>query len=682
LAHAAPTPAPKPPAEHKPFIPADQDIPEFTPKAILFGSLFGILFGASTVYLALKAGLTVSASIPIAVLSISVLRMFGRSTILENNIVQTIGSAGESVAAGVAFTIPALLFLSEGSRGGEFFGYITIMTLAACGGILGVLFMVPLRRALIVAEHGNLPYPEGTACADVLIAGEKGGRMAGLVFGGVAVSAAYKALNSIFSFWKEGVAFKTSATAKLPNATVASEISPEYLGVGYILGPKIGGIMVSGGVIAWIVLIPLLTVLAIPDATTDAQLLSLGFKQSVIDGWRATNDPERYYRAYVRLIGAGAVTMAGIITLIRTMPTILKSLKGSVSSLKAGSGAVATIRTERDIPMSVVVLGSIALVGVMAVLPILPGTIGGKLVMAVLMLVFGFLFVTVSSRIVGIIGSSSNPISAMTIATLLGTCAVFLSMGMGGDANQPIALCVGAIVCIAAANAGATSQDLKTGYLVGATPIRQQIGLVIGVVVSTFVIGLTVKGLDSAFATATEPHGIGSPKFPAPQATLMATIIKGVMSQNLDWSYLLVGAGLSLTVFLCGVSPLAWAVGVYLPISTTFPIFLGGCLRWVCDKMRGESGESEISPGMLFATGLVAGGTLTGVFSAILKAIPAGDDSDVLTKLQHIGESFQADYVAKVMNLDLFGLLFYIALGFILVRVAMKKSKDLGGSAS
>jgi putative OPT family oligopeptide transporter len=668
--------APQPAGAHKPFVPADQDIPEFTLKAILFGSLFGIIFGASTVYLALKAGLTVSASIPIAVLSISVLRLFGRATILENNIVQTIGSAGESVAAGVAFTIPALLFLSPDSRGQEYFEYVQIMTLAAVGGTLGVLFMVPLRRALIVAEHGNLPYPEGTACADVLVAGEKGGRMAGLVFGGVALSVAYKALNSIFAFWKEVVTFATSAASKLPNARVSSEISPEYLGVGYILGPRIGGIMVSGSVVAWLVLIPFLTVLALPDAAVDAQLASLGFGQGTIDGWRTSNDPERYYRAYVRLIGAGAVTMAGIITLIRTLPTIVKSLMGSMASLKGGGGAAGTQRTERDMPMVVVALGSLALVGVLAVLPILPGSFGGKLLMGALMLVFGFLFVTVSSRIVGIIGSSSNPISAMTIATLLGTCVVLLALGYGGDVNQPIALCVGAIVCIAAANAGATSQDLKTGYLVGATPIRQQIGLVIGVVVSTIVIGFTLKGLDTAFATETEPHGIGGPKFPAPQATLMATIIKGVMSQNLDWSFLLIGAGLSLTVFLCGVSPLAWAVGVYLPISTTFPIFVGGMLRLLCDKLRGQKEESEVSTGMLFATGLVAGGTLTGVFSAILKAIPAGD-SDVLTKCQHIGESFQQ---GLGLNLDLFALVFYVAMGAVLVRVALKKS-DLGPTA-
>ena len=365
-----------------PYISAEQNVPEFTWKAVIFGSLFGIIFGASTVYLALKAGLTVSASIPIAVLSISVLRMFGRATILENNMVQTIGSAGESVAAGVAFTIPALLFLSEGSRGDEYFSYLQIMMLAAVGGILGVLFMVPLRRSLIVAEHRNLPYPEGTACADVLIAGEKGGKMAGLVFGGVGLAMLYKASNSIFSFWKESVSFTTSAAAKLPNAKVGAEISPEYLGVGYILGPRIGGIMVSGGVIAWLVLIPLLTVLNLDPQAIAAQLESLGTPKAQIDTLIANNDPEMYYKGYVRLIGAGAVTMAGIITLIKTFPTILGSLVGSFASLRAGAGSAGTSRTDREIPIGIVIVGSLALAGIMALLPILPGSIGGKLVMS------------------------------------------------------------------------------------------------------------------------------------------------------------------------------------------------------------------------------------------------------------------------------------------------------------
>jgi putative OPT family oligopeptide transporter len=672
LAHEPPKPAAAPVAEHKPFVPADQEIPEFTLKAVLFGSLFGILFGASTVYLALKAGLTVSASIPIAVLSISVLRLFGRATILENNIVQTIGSAGESVAAGVAFTIPALLFLSPGANGASYFQYVQIMTLAACGGILGVLFMVPLRRSLIVAEHGTLPYPEGTACADVLVAGEKGGRMAGLVFGGVAVSAGYKLLNSVFALWHESVSWVSSKTATLPNATIANEVSPEYMGVGYILGPRVGGIMVSGSVLTFIVLIPMLS-LVLGDEQVVAALLKLGYTPEAVDGMGTVT---RYREAYTRYIGAGAVTMAGIITLIRTMPTIVRSLKESVAALGKGAGAAGVSRIERDIPISWVAIGSVALAVIMAVLPILPGDFTGKLVMAVLMLVFGFLFVTVSSRIVGLIGSSSNPISGMTIATLLGTALVFLSMGMSGDAYQPVALSVGAIVCIAAANAGATSQDLKTGYLVGATPIRQQIGLVIGVLVSTFVIGLTLQLMNSAYspglaADGTPLPGIGTDKVPAPQATLMATVIKGVMSQNLPWGYILVGAGLSLVVYLAGVSPLAWAVGAYLPIATTLPIFLGGALRWLAEKLRGEKDESEVSPGMLFATGLVAGGTLTGVAISALKAINTkGGTSNLLDDTNTIGHGFQE---ALGMDANLLALIPYVLMAVVLVRMGMKK---------
>ncbi|MBL8859311.1 MAG: oligopeptide transporter, OPT family [Planctomycetes bacterium] len=660
---------------HKPYIPAESIVPEFTVKAVAFGAIFGILFGASTVYLALKAGLTVSASIPIAVLSISLLRAFGRATILENNIVQTIGSAGESVAAGVAFTIPALLFLSPGANGGDYFNYVTIMTLAACGGILGVLFMVPLRRSLIVAEHGTLPFPEGTACAEVLIAGEKGGSMAKVVFQGVGLAVVYNVLMKVFALWKEAPAYISSKTATLPNATVAGEPTAEYLGVGYILGPKVGSIMVSGAIISWIVLIPLLTLL-VPEATVAEDLRTLGRS----DDWiAAAAGPRKFYEAYVRYIGAGAVTMAGIITLVRTAPTIWRAVVESMSAMRSKAGGLTVLRTERDIPMPVVAIGAVALVAVIAALPILPGSAMGKVVMAVLMLVFGFLFVTVSSRIVGIIGSSSNPISGMTIATLLGTALVFLSMGLSGDAYQPVALSVGAIVCIAAANAGATSQDLKTGYLVGATPIRQQIGLVIGVVVSVLAIGWTMQILDSGMAPEGALHGIGTDKLPAPQATLMATVIKGVLAQNLPWGYILVGAGLAAAVALVGVSPLAWAVGAYLPFATSFTIFLGGMLRALVDRKRGGEAGSEISTGMLYATGLVAGGSLTGVVVGALSGVDiTGDDGKplpLMAKLAHQGETWQhsiaesfGTFAPDVMSTLMFGLL-----GLVLFRVAMKK---------
>jgi putative OPT family oligopeptide transporter len=677
LGHAAPSPsAPAASAaEHKPFIPADQNPPEFTLKAVVFGALFGILFGAATVYLALKAGLTVSASIPIAVLSISVLRFFGRPTILENNIVQTIGSAGESVAAGVAFTIPALLFLSPGANGESYFEYAQILVLAAVGGILGVLFMVPLRRSLIVGEHATLPYPEGTACAEVLVAGEKGGNMARLVFQGVGLGVAYNVLMKVFAFWKEAPAWVSSKTSTLPNATISGEPTAEYLGVGYILGPKVGGIMVSGGILSWLVLIPLLSLL-VPETELNAALLSLGRSADWIAN---TGGPRKVYEAYVRYIGAGAVTMAGIITLIRTSPTIWRAIRESAGAMTRGAGGAATVkRTERDIPIWVVGAGTLGLVGVLVALPLLPGDFSGKLAMAALMVVFGFLFVTVSSRIVGIIGSSSNPISGMTIATLLGTALVFLALGLGGESNQPVALCVGAIVCIAAANAGATSQDLKTGYLVGATPIRQQIGLVIGVLASVLAIGWTIKMLDASMAPDGMAHGIGSDKLPAPQATLMATVIKGVLAQNLPWGYILVGAGLAVAVYLCGVSPLAWAVGAYLPFATSFTIFLGGLLRGAVDKKRGAATESDVSPGMLYATGLVAGGALTGVVVGALSGVDVakegGGTESLIEHLSVTGLSFQewlqesGQYAPDIMSAGMFCLL-----GLLLWRAAMRK---------
>lgn len=663
-----PEPPNEPRDKFRPYVSPEQSPPEFTLKAIVFGSIFGILFGASTVYLALKAGLAVSVSIPIAVLSISALRLFGRATILENNIVQTIGSAGESVAAGVAFTIPALLFLSDGADGERYFDYATILTLAASGGVLGVLFMVPLRRSLIVQEHGTLPYPEGTACADVLIAGERGGRMARLVFGGVILSAVYKLSSAVFGLWKESVHYVTSRAAALPNATIANEVSPEYLGVGYILGPRVGGVMVAGGIVTYLVLIPLLTML-VPMETVVADLTRLGKSPEAID---KLSDVRRYHEAYTRYIGAGAVTMAGLITLVKTLPTIARSVGEAFGALRRRREAKTDLRTERDLPITWVIGGALALGVILAVLPILPGGLGGRALVALLVLAFGFLFVTVSSRIVGLIGASSNPVSGMTIATLLGTSLVFLSVGMGGDASQPVALCVGAIVCIAAANAGATSQDLKTGYLVGATPIRQQFGLMIGVLVSVAVIGLTLKYLHASFT-------IGSERFPAPQANLMATVIQGVMGQNLPWGYLWVGAMLALMVHLCGVSPLAWAVGAYLPIATTLPIFLGGMLRGGVDrwaKRRGGTSDThdEVAPGMLFATGLVAGATLTGVASSVLKGIEtthAGKPSDVLSDCLRWGAGVQASLPIAP---DLLALLPYAGMAAVLVGVALRRA--------
>lgn len=641
MAHAAPPPKPSTEAQKdfEPYIKDNQQVAEFTAKSIIIGVIFGLIFGASTVYLALKAGLTVSASIPIAVLAISVLKKLGGSTILENNIVQTIGSAGESIAAGVVFTLPGFLFLARDqatnvSVGAPYFSYWTIFTLALLGGALGVLMMIPLRRALIVKEHGTLPYPEGTACASVLIAGEKGGDLAKTAFQGLGFAFVFAILQKIVKVIAETPAYVTAAKNKyFPSATVTGEITPEYLGVGYIIGPKIAGVLVAGGVLAWLGIIPLLASLISMDQVY-AQLVKLGYDPVKKFGWDAathefaTTNTAIYY-AYVRQIGAGAVAAGGFITLLKTLPTIISSFKGSFGSMGAagGSNGGATRRTERDLPISVVVLGSIALILILAFMPFIPGTLLGKLLLGVMIVVFGFFFVTVASRIVGIIGSSSNPISGMTIATLMATCLIFVGIGWTDDVYQPMALCVGGMVCIAAANAGATSQDLKTGYIVGATPKWQQLGLMIGAVAAAGIIGVTINILDAPHVdeNGVMQHAIGD-KYAAPQATLMATLIKGLLAQNLDWQFVLVGVFLSITMQLCGISPLSFAVGAYLPLGTTLPIFVGGCVRGFADwanKKKGNvssHGDDELGTGSLFSTGLVAGGALAGVLVAALSA--------------------------------------------------------------
>ena len=470
----------------KPFVPAETKMAELTLKSILTGALFGIIFGASTVYLALKAGLTVSASIPIAVLAITLGRRFLKTTILENNIIQTTGSAGESIAAGVVFTLPGFLFLSNPDSA-NFFNYFTILILAIFGGILGTLMMIPLRRSLIVQEHNTLPYPEGTACASVLKAGEKGGDFAKTAFMGLGFAFLYAMLQKIFHVIHEAPYFFTKQTNKIfPSARISSEITPEYMGVGYIIGPKIAGVLVAGGVLSWFVFIPLLASLLNDNGgVIAAQLAKLGYLKDISTaggpgGWNpATQGFDDWsaaiYRAYIRQIGAGAVAAGGFITLIKTIPTIISSFRGSIGSLKKGDAAVKNDvpRTEKDLSMKVVGIGSLVLLAVIALMPgtLIPGAnIGSKLLLGLLVIIFGAFFVTVSSRIVGIIGSSNNPISGMTIATLMGTCLIFIAVKWTGYVYEPMALVVGGMICIAYANAGATSQDLKTGYLVGATP--------------------------------------------------------------------------------------------------------------------------------------------------------------------------------------------------------------------
>jgi putative OPT family oligopeptide transporter len=706
-----------PGARFQPYIPSDQAVPEFSFKAVVWGAIFGVIFGAVTVYLGLRAGLTVSASIPIAVLSISILRWLGklgmgRPTILENNIVQTTGSAGESVAAGVVFTIPALLFL--GFR--DEFEYWRIFFLALTGGWLGVLFMIPLRRYLIVKEHGVLKYPEGKACADVLVAGEKGGSFAGKVFSGFGLGIGYKLLNEGLLAWRPRPAYQPGW---YPGSSMAADVTPEYLGVGYIIGPRVAGTIFAGGVLSWLVLIPLIKFFGqhIPEAIFPATLPI------------ADLTPAQIWSSYIRSIGAGAVAAAGTITLGRTMPTIVASFRSAFKDLLEGGAHRQTLtRVDRDMPLTVVAAGSFVLMlAIWGVLNFLihPGHVGSNLASAVLLTGFGFIFVTVSSRIVGLIGSSANPISGMTIATLIAVSLIFLAVGWTGGSYAAVALSVGAVVCIAAANAGATSQDLKTGFLVGATPWKQQVGLMVGVTFSVLVIGGTMLLLNRAYtriqpaefenvrvgedvrAIETVEHqgrsyllvnvigsaripdgaylldeeaeairfqeisGIGSRDLPAPQATLMATVINGILTRRLQWGLVLFGIFIVVTLELCGVKSLAFAVGSYLPISTTAPIFAGGLIKYAVEKIgKVPEAEAESGSGALFAAGLIAGGSIGGLIlaSVIGSAIDARFGYSLLD-----GKSVGTTLWPSIAESHIVGLLAFAAMAGTLFLVGRKR---------
>ena len=685
------------PPVFRPFVPPTEKPPEFTFRAILLGSIFGIIFGAVTVYVGLRAGLTVAASIPIAVLSISILRAFGRTSILENNIVQTTGNAGQSIASGVIFTLPALVFL------GFDLEYSRIFFLALIGGWLGVLFMIPLRRQLIVQEHENLKYPEGTACAEVLIAGERGGSFASRVFLGLGLGSLYTLFQNenLFKAWPGTPEFQPDFGPQhvLKGASIKADATPEYLGVGYIIGPKVAGVIFAGGVFSWLVLMPLIYFfgkeLGHPLYPGTIPIEQMG--------------PSQLWSTYIRPMGAGAVAASGLITLLRTLPTIVSALSAGFKNLRPGAaGNAKPLRTEDDLSMRTVVLGSLLLIlftfFFLQFKPV-PGAYVGilpNLAAALLVVVFGFLFVTVSSRIVGLIGSSANPMSGMAIATLMATCAIFLVEGWTAPAYGALAITIGGIVAIAAANAGDTSQDLKTGYIVGSTPRYQQLALMIGVVVSTVAIGFTLNLMNTGlqeFREASQPwtltashpgvavqndvkhlpdqihvlgpdktstthpkseyivlnaigsseladgkylyspstgkievqwiQGIGSEKAAAPQARLMATVINGILTRKLAWGLVLLGVFLVIAVELLGIRSLSFAVGAYLSIGTTLAIFCGGMVRWFIDaaakKAGGDSAdsESEISPGSLFASGLIAAGGIVGLCGVALKGYEA-----------------------------------------------------------
>jgi putative OPT family oligopeptide transporter len=725
--------------------------------AVLVGAVLGIIFGASSLYLLLKVGMTVSASVPIAVLSITLFRAlssgFGirRATILENNIVQTTGSAGESIAFGVGATMPALLLL------GFEMDPVRVMTVSVLGGILGILMMIPLRRAFIVKQHGKLIYPEGTACAEVLIAGEKGGSSARMVFIGFGIALVHKFLTAANKLWPDVPAHKL---ARFKGAEVSGELAPELLGVGYLIGPRIASLMMSGAVLSYFVIGPLIAnfgdKLTVPVPPAESKVDE---KSKEDKGLIHNMEPGDIKAKYLRYIGAGAVAAGGIISMMRAMPLIIGSIVLGLRDLRAtrATGQEVAVRTERDMSMAVVLFGSLGLVVVLMLVPQLGlGLSPGGLLGAAMILLFGFLFVTVSSRLTGEVGSSSNPISGMTIATLLMTCLIFWFLGKTSRADMLMALSVAAVVCIASSNGGTTSQDLKTGFLVGATPRWQQWAILVGAVTSAAVIGGTMLALNAAGTHYTnqnlpaavfkvpddaprerpgKPHeddtteyrvvhvvkddptnpqikppgrylvdnegrakyrtdvpinrqsdkmdnGQEAPKaFSAPQPQLFTLIIEGILGGTLEWTLVIIGVLIAVTMELARVSALPFAVGMYIPLSSTTPIFVGGLLRWLADRARGVSAseaETETSPGVLLASGYIAGGTLCGLIIAFFAFLPDWWNEG-LDIGRHLSPYFGKDWTevdgAKLIAVATFGVL-----ALILFLVGRSKS-DLGTEA-
>ncbi|HID96500.1 MAG TPA: oligopeptide transporter, OPT family [Candidatus Latescibacteria bacterium] len=580
------------PEEYQPYIPESELTSEFTVTSIIMGSVLGIVFGAANAYLGLKVGMTVSASIPVAVISMGILRgMLRRGTVLENNMVQTIGSAGESLAAGVIFTIPALIIWGLKPE------ITKIFLISLIGGWLGVAFMIPLRRFLIVKEHKSLPYPEGTACAKVLIAGDTGGVKAKRVFTGLGVGAVYKFLMGGLGLWKEHPQWNLFRGA---NMKIGVDAMPALLGVGFIIGPRIAAYLFAGGALGWLVFIPAITVIG--RGLTEP-LFPATVPISALDA-------HGIWTNYIRYVGAGAVSLGGVASLIKAAPTIGRSFKLGFREIIHGLSGANEVRrrTQRDLPMLVVLIGAAAAAVILAFIPQVPV----KLIGAILVVIFSFFFVTVSSRIVGLIGSSSNPASGMTIATLLATSLILVAFGWRGQAGMVAALSVGAIVCVAVAIAGDTSQDLKTGFLVGATPMKQQIGEFLGVATSALVVGWTVLILHKGY-------GIGSAELPAPQATLMSMVVKGVMTGAIPWTFVFIGMATALFVELVGVSSLPFAVGLYLPIELSTPVIIGGLVRGFVEKRsRGEMLAEGREAGVLYGSGLIAGDALVGILLSIL----------------------------------------------------------------
>ena len=602
--------------EFKPYIPAEKVTPEMTVTSVIMGMILAVVFGAANAYLGLRVGMTVSASIPAAVISMGVIRVImKKNSILESNLVQTIGSAGESLAAGAIFTMPALfLWAEEGLT--EKPGLVEITLIALCGGVLGVLFMVPLRNALIVKEHATLLYPEGTACANVLLAGEEGGSNAATVFSGMGIAAAFK-------FSVDGLKVIPADVAvafKSFKGEIGMEVYPALLGVGYIVGPRIASFMFVGSIVGWLVIIPLICLFG-PDISLYPAEAGVTISQLFAEGGASA-----IWSNYVKYIGAGAIATGGIISLIKSLPLIISTFRDSMKSMK-GSQNGGTLRTDKDLPMGVILAGIVAMVFIIWFVPAIPVNFLG----ALMIVVFGFFFATVSSRMVGMIGSSNNPVSGMAIATLLLATFAIKATGETGIDGMKGAIAIGSVICIVAAIAGDTSQDLKTGYLLGATPKTQQIGELLGVVVSGLAIGGVLYLLDAAW-------GYGTAEVPAPQAGLMKMIVEGIMGGDLPWTLVFVGVFLALGLEILRIPVMPFAIGLYLPIYLNTTIMIGGVVRMFLDgrkKVDSKTKESQVTNGTLYCAGMIAGEGLVGIFLAILAV--AGISIPAFINLGNIG---------------------------------------------
>ena len=604
--------------EFKPYIPAEKVTPELTVTSVIMGCILAVIFGAANAYLGLRVGMTVSASIPAAVISMGVIRvLLRRNSILESNMVQTIGSAGESLAAGAIFTMPALfLWAEEGLTSKP--GIVEITLIALCGGILGVLFMVPLRNALIVKEHATLLYPEGTACADVLLAGEEGGANASTVFSGMG-------LEAIFKFVVDGLKLlpaDVAAAFKSFKGEIGMEVYPALLGVGYIVGPKIASYMFVGSLMGWMVIIPMICLFG-PDTwmypaaegTTIAQLYANGGAAAI-------------WSTYVKYIGAGAIATGGIISLIKSLPLIVTTFRDSMKSMK-GSKSTSTARTAQDLPMQFILLGVFAMVFIIWIVPAIPVTLLG----AFIIVIFGFFFANVSSRMVGLVGSSNNPVSGMAIATLLIATFAIKSSGKTGIDGMTAAIAVGSVICIIAAIAGDTSQDLKTGYLLGATPKKQQMGEMLGVVVSGLAIGGVLYLLDAAW-------GYGTAEIPAPQAQLMKMIVEGIMGGNLPWGLVFIGVFLAICLEILRIPVMPFAIGLYLPIYLNATIMIGGVVRGLLDRRKGvdeKTKTAQSTDGTLYCAGMIAGEGLVGILLAVFAVFGISLDMSGIVNFGNIG---------------------------------------------